>query len=290
MIRNEVECTTTSTASPYTLSAVSGAVTFAQAFAVGMAVAYEIVVEGGPNNGNREWGRGFLSSGAGAGTVTVTTIIATLVGSTYTQISPSAVAKTGATTIRVYCWPAGELMMGAWPRLAYGTAYAFHARGSGWNNATTALIVDLMYVSPIEIVSPATYDAVVFRVNAISTAANAKVAVYSVRSDGTIVNRIAVRTSAFAISVGVMVAALDAPIALPPGIAGVALIVDGSCDVARMQTNVGYRHTGFNTSTFRPEGDLFDTSTSYAAGPPATAGSLTPLSGTTNVQLGLRQI
>jgi hypothetical protein len=92
MLANAVEQTTTDTTSPYTMSTVTGMASWA-AVPADVLCPYEI-----ESGNDKEWGFG---SHDGAGEFTVDNITATLKSGTYDNTSPTAITKSGTSTIRL---------------------------------------------------------------------------------------------------------------------------------------------------------------------------------------------
>ena len=172
-----IQTTTTTGAGDITLSNTAGYPGVSSQFAVGEAVAYAILDDttGAP----LERGLGYLSSG----TVLVRAKpMATMSGSTYNGVGPSAVTL-AAGTKRVIITPAAQSTLTAAPGV-WGPQKGYGDTGVAGGAGTLATVADRAYAIPFRAAVDSDIDALIVNVTTAGTAASAKVAIFSMGLDG----------------------------------------------------------------------------------------------------------
>lgn len=135
------ETTTTTGTGTVTLDAVSNFVRVSQAFSVGDPVSYCLV----SGNGDKEWGIG--KAGA-SNTLSRDFVEASLVGTTFNHVNPTAISLTGTSTLSVVQHSdsnAGDVAILSTP---FGTQYLCPFASNAANLGTLALTADRLYAIP----------------------------------------------------------------------------------------------------------------------------------------------
>lgn len=135
------ETTTTTGTGTVTLSAETNFVRVSQAFSVGDPVSYCLV----SGNGDKEWGIG--KAGA-SNTLSRDFVEATLVGTTFNNVNPTAISLTGTSALSVVQHSdsnAGDVAIVSMP---FGTQYLCPYASNAANLGTLVLTADRLFAIP----------------------------------------------------------------------------------------------------------------------------------------------
>lgn len=187
MIANGLQVTTPDASSPYTCSSATG---YSPLAAMAAGVTFSALLEIG---NDKEWS---TCTHDDAGELTVVKVNATLKSGTYDDTAPTAITKSGTTTISLVM-DATNVMSAASGISNIGSParYGLNMYDSRWSNGSVSIALDRQVYSPFYLGSAGEYTGVVFSLNGTITL-DAKTALYSCNEDGEPGNLLAVHDTA----------------------------------------------------------------------------------------------
>jgi hypothetical protein len=187
MIANGLQVTTPDAASPYTCTSVTG---YSPLAAMAAGVTFSALLEIG---NDKEWS---TCTHDDAGELTVVKVNATLKSGTYDDVAPTAITKSGTTTISLVMDATN--VMGAASgisNIASPSRYGLCQFDSRWSNSSVSIASNRQCYVPFYLGASGEYTGIVFSLVGTITL-DMKTALYSCNKDGEPGNLIAVHDTA----------------------------------------------------------------------------------------------